>query len=209
MAGCIPGSRTGGRVVYPDGSWSASGAYHRNDCRCQRCVLPRIHMEPPASEHPTILEIAQRETEILRWDSQRESLRRTSRKMRRLSPVPLFVTALSIYLFINAKSAWLCSPALLVAVSGLLAFLWMALPGSDEPIQARPYPLQIVKFTSIENDYLISRQEEESFRALCTCPGCGKVDVHLIAPAPEDYLMKSWAKVFRACEVCDRMWLQS
>lgn len=73
----------------------------------------------------------------------------------------------------------------------------------------RPALLEIVKFTSIENDHFISEQEEEPFRALCTCPGCGNVDTHLISQAPEDFMMKSWIKVFRACEVCDRMWAQA
>lgn len=131
-------------MAHADGWYSDSGAYHLNSCRCPSC-LARPPLEPPVREHPTLLEVAEHEGEIFKWEiGQRKG--------------------------------------------------------------PRPRPLGIVKFNSIENDYLIYHQPEEPFRANCTCPGCGKVDVHLLTNHPN---APKWATVVRHCQVCDREWAQA
>ena len=151
-------------------------------------------------EHPTVLEIAQRQQEIDEWCSARA---RWGRWFRLYGVGPLLVALLAAGLLV-AMGPWVWPGLLLFGA----AFVGVVVRCNYPYIPPDcPQPLQVVPFTANENAYHRYLQwEPEPFRAWCGCPGCGDVDVHLLERAGGD---PAWANVIRRCRRCDRQWGQA
>ncbi|BCO56119.1 hypothetical protein MINTM005_13630 [Mycobacterium intracellulare] len=161
-------------------------------------------------DHPTLIDIANRELEMADWDRLRAQCMRQCRGMFWGGGLAAIVCLAAALLFMDI-TLWVAIPAFVGVIFFSLVFCCgcEALYGEDIPYYPecpRPEPLQLVPFSAGENRVLISEQAPEIFLSGCACPGCGDVDVHLLRTAgPGD---PEWANVIRTCKTCQREWAQ-
>lgn len=160
--------------------------------------------------HPTLLDIAQRETEILQWHRQRARCARVDKIMIAAGAPGAIAGLLAFAAFLGSPWLWAAIPAFVLFLGCTLMFFIglgeFAEHGHTYPGAECPTPLELVPFSEGENRHLIARQEPEVFLAACACPGCGDVGVHFMRqPGPE---APRWAGVVRQCQTCNREWAQ-
>ncbi|OQZ87913.1 hypothetical protein BST11_25460 [Mycobacterium alsense] len=156
--------------------------------------------------HPTLLEIAQRQRKIDRWDLDERRGRRRVRLTYTLSLVVglliLVTGALWAASADNILGAFQAAAGLPLCGVGV----WAWTHRNDKFHGNRPAPLVLVPFSDAENRVRMSEQEPEVFLGGCTCPGCGELAIHKIRqPAMGE---PEWAEVIRHCDVCGREWAQ-
>ena len=161
-----------------------------------------IHDYRIIATHPTLLDIANRESQILDWEI---------RKARFDKRKPIGSGA--IYL---SGAISLCGAVASVTVGPSLAYLtWFmaflilvfGLTYRGFPPGPRPSKIPLGRYADWENSKLARNQEKERFWAQCACPGCGEVTTHLLLDEDPDWL-PDWATVTRECESCGRQWAQ-
>ena len=161
-------------------------------------------------DHPTLLEIAERQKEIDRWDLLDTSVRRRNAKWGciagSLTSVVLLVLILSP---LPPNYPWDAPAGVLVlfmvVASAICGLVWYDDPNLG---RKRPEPLEVVPFSAAENRVLMSEQQEEVFFPACACPGCGDVLVHKMRK-PDKGVEPLWAQVIRHCDTCQREWAES
>lgn len=155
--------------------------------------------------HPTLLDIANRDMEIQRWDDEaawcRKHWDRVARITAWVSGV-LWLAALTVPGFV--ATGILVLIALASSCLTVMVFSIRSEPLPELVGRPRPIKLKIVPFTQSENFSLVVNQAPEIFLHCCACPGCGNVSVHKI-DAP---VYVRWASVIRTCDVCSREWAQ-
>jgi hypothetical protein len=158
--------------------------------------------------------VAQKE-KILQWEiTQEERMRRIAQhraveaeKHRRAT---WYRTALYVSLPLPLLFALMGNYFLVVASLVCIGVLSLRIRANREvelglpPPMEKPFPLEVVRYTKWENDYLLSRQPQEDFRAMCECPGCGFTDTHMLTEGSA----VPWGDIFRVCGVCGREWVQ-
>lgn len=162
---------------------------------------------PNMPDHPTLLQIAQRQMEIDAWDALNVDGYRFAKPGTIIS---FLVTAVMVVLVVTPippNWPWdipLCILSIFSAVVMVVCgLLWLDKPFSGP----RPELLAIVSFTWVENLQLMSTQATEEYRATCACPGCGNESTHLLRKLRDGE--PDWATVTRRCRVCGREWAQA
>ncbi|MGO9927531.1 MAG: hypothetical protein ACLPLP_15785 [Mycobacterium sp.] len=180
--------------------------------------VPRVFRRPFAkpsnfpvqidfANHPTLLEISQRQKEIEAWEAMNVGGYRFAKPgtiIGFLISAAMVVVALTP---IPPNWPWNI-PLVMLAISTAVAtavfgLLWFGNPD----IGPRPESLTIVPFSRAENLHLMNGQALEPYRATCTCPGCGDLSTHLIRRPADDE--PDWAIATRRCGVCAREWAQA
>jgi len=162
-------------------------------------------------DHPTLLEIAERQKEIDRWDLLDTSVRRRNAKWICLGGNVLSPTALIVAWWPSIPPHWpwdlflALVAVMMFAVAMIAALVWHEDPNHG---RKRPEPLEVVPFSAAENLVLMSDQQEEVFFPACACPGCGDVLVHKMRISHKG-VEPLWAQVIRHCDTCQREWAES
>jgi hypothetical protein len=157
--------------------------------------------------HPTLLEIANRQKEIETW----EVLNVGGYRFAKPGAIIGFLisAAMMVVALTPIPPNWPWSiPLVIVAIFTAVATVVCGLLWFDNPnIGPRPELLAIVPFARAENLHLMNSQADEPYSVTCTCPGCGDLSTHLIRVPAEGE--PEWATVTRQCRVCEREWAQA
>ena len=167
--------------------------------------LPDSLVKIDFPNHPTLLEIAQRQKEIEAWEALNVGGYRLAKPGTIIGALISAVMVVVATTPIPLNWPWniplvilAMFTAVLTVVCGLLWF--------DHP-DGRPESLEIVPVSRAENLHRMHGQDIEPYRAICACPGCGDISTHLIREPAEGE--PAWAAVTRHCEVCEREWAQA
>jgi hypothetical protein len=158
-------------------------------------------------DHPTLVEIARRQTQIEVWEALSVGGYRFAKPGTIISFLLIVVSVFLIVTPVPPNWPWnvplsiaTIFAAVVMVVCGLL---WLDKPQVGSP----PEPLEIVPFSRAENLHLMNDQAPEQYCAFCSCPGCGDEATHLVRRPADDE--PEWATVTRHCRVCDREWAQA
>src|ERR1700722_14395780 len=139
---------------------------------------------PPATtdfpDHPTLGEIAQRQTQIEVWEALSVGGYRFAKPGTIIDFLLIVISVLRLVAPVPPNWPWnvplsiaTIFAAVVMVVCGLL---WLCNPHGG----ARPEPLQIVPFSRAENLYLMNDQAPEQYCAFCSCPACGGEATHQV-----------------------------
>ncbi len=163
-----------------------------------------VHAEFP--DHPTLLEIADRQKQVESWESMNVGGYRFAKAG---TIVGSLMCAVMVFLAVTPiPPNWPWDiPLVIVAIFTAVATVVCGLLWFEKPnIGPRPLSLEIVPFSREENLHLMREQAIEPFQVICDCPGCGDASTHLIRDSAEGE--PRWATVVRRCGVCKREWAQ-
>jgi hypothetical protein len=165
---------------------------------------------PPTTDfpdHPTLVEIARRQTEIEVWEALSVGGYRFAKPGTIISFLLIVVSVFLIVTPVPPNWPWnvplSIATIFLAVVMVVCGLLWLDKPQVDSP----PEPLVIVPFSRAENVHLMNAQAPEQYCAFCRCPGCGDEATHLVRQPADDE--PPWATVSRQCRVCGREWAQA
>jgi hypothetical protein len=157
--------------------------------------------------HPTLLEIADRQKQIESWEAFNVGGYRFAKLGTVVGTLGCAVMVFLAVTPIPPNWPW-DIPLIILAPFAAVGTVICGLLWFEKPhIGPRPETLEIVPFSRQENLHLMGGQAVEPFQVICNCPGCGDKSTHLIRDPAEGE--PGWATVVRRCGVCKREWAQA